>query len=99
MSDVEPQSSQAPEWAAQALAAEFAPLPQVGLLQSARRYWLLVLLPILMFVPVAAVIAAKRTPTYTAEARLTVGRLNISTPGAVQGFAGPPRTWRRPTRL
>ena len=87
MSDVEPQSSQAPEWAAQALAAEFAPLPQVGLLQSARRYWLLVLLPILVFVPVAAVVAGKRTPTYTAEARLMVGRLNISTPGAVQGFA------------
>ena len=45
------------------------------------------LLPILVFVPVAGVVAAKRTPTYTAEARLMVGRLNISTPGAVQGFA------------
>ena len=87
MSDVEPQPSQAPDWAAQALAAEFEPLPQVGLLQSARRYWLLVLLPILVFVAVAGVVAAKRTPTYTAEARLMVGRLNISTPGAVQGFA------------
>jgi len=88
MPDVEPQSSQAPDWAAQALAAEFTPLPQVGLLQSVRRYWLLALLPIVVFVAVAVVIASKRTPTYTAEARLMVAGLNISSPGAVQGFAG-----------
>jgi capsular polysaccharide biosynthesis protein len=72
---------------ARALASEFEPLPRIGLLQSARRYWYLVLLPVVVFVPVAIVAALSRTPTYTAEARLMVGRLNISTPGAVSGFA------------
>jgi capsular polysaccharide biosynthesis protein len=47
---------------------------------------LLVLLPVLVLIPLAAVVAARRTPTYTAEARLIVGRLNISTAGAIQGF-------------
>lgn len=88
MSDVKAKSSQPPDWAASTLAAEFEPLPQVGPLQAARRYWLLVLLPVLVFVPLAAIVAAKRPATYTAEARLIVGRLNISTAGAIQGFSG-----------
>jgi uncharacterized protein involved in exopolysaccharide biosynthesis len=88
MSDVESRTTQSPEWASRALAAEFEPLPQIGVVQAARRYWYLVLLPVLVLVPVALYVASKRTPTYTAEARLIVGRLNLSTPGAVQGFAG-----------
>jgi capsular polysaccharide biosynthesis protein len=90
MSDVQARSSQPPppDWAVHTLAAEFEPLPQVGPLQAARRYWFLILLPVLVFVPLAAIVAAKRPATYTAEARLIVGRLNISTAGAIQGFAG-----------
>jgi hypothetical protein len=86
MPDVQPKPSRPPEWAARTLAAEFEPLPQVGPLEAARRYWFLVLLPVLVLVPLAAGVAASRNPTYTAEARLIVGRLNISTAGAAQGF-------------
>lgn len=76
-----------PEWAASSLAAEFAPLPRIGILQAARRYWWLVIAPIVVLVPIVAIAALARTPTYSAEARLIVGRLNISTPGAIQGYA------------
>jgi capsular polysaccharide biosynthesis protein len=86
MSDVQPK--QPPDWGARTLAAEFEPLPQVGPIQAARRYWFLVLLPVLVLVPLAAIVAGKRTPTYTAESRLIVGRLNISTAGEAAGFAG-----------
>lgn len=95
MPDVQPKPSRPPDWAARTLAAEFGPLPQVGPVQAARRYWFLVLLPVLVLVPLAAAVAAKRPATYTAESRLIVGRLNISTAGAAQGFAGAARTWRR----
>ncbi len=86
MSDVHSKSTR-PEWANRALASEFEPLPRIGVVQSVRRYWYLVLVPIVVFVAAAAVAAEKRTPRYTAEARLMVGRLNMSTPGAVAGFA------------
>ncbi|MGA2925569.1 MAG: hypothetical protein ABSG43_06150 [Solirubrobacteraceae bacterium] len=86
MSDVESKPTR-PTWAARALASEFEPLPRIGLLESVRRYWYLAALPIIVFVAVAAAAGEKRTPHYTAEARLMVGRLNISTPGAVAGFA------------
>ena len=86
MSDLKSRPSEA-GWASRALASEFEPLPRIGVLESVRRYWYLVLAPIMLFVAVAAVAAEKRTPRYTAEARLMVGRLNISTPGAVAGFA------------
>jgi hypothetical protein len=87
MADVESKPWDSPAWASDALAAEFEQLPRVGVLQSARRHWLIVLLPVLVLVPVVAVVAARRTPTYSAEARLIVGRLNLSTPGAIAGFA------------
>jgi capsular polysaccharide biosynthesis protein len=74
-------------WSNRALAAEPRPIPRVGPLEAARRYWLLVLLPVLVLVPVVGVIAGTRSAKYTAESRLMVGRLNISTPGAVQGYA------------
>lgn len=74
-------------WDAGALAADFELLPRIGLLEAVRRYWYLVLLPVLVFVPVAIIVAAVRTPKYTAESRLVVGRLNVSTPGAVQGYS------------
>jgi uncharacterized protein involved in exopolysaccharide biosynthesis len=70
-----------------ALAEEFEPLPRIGPAAAVRRYWLFALLPVLVLVPVVGVVAAKRAPKYSAEARLIVGRLNISTPAAVSGFA------------
>ena len=87
MADVESKSSDTPGWASTALAAEFEPLPRVGPLQAARRHLWMALLPVLVLVPVVAIVAAARQPTYSAEARLMVGRLNISTPGAIQGYA------------
>lgn len=86
MSDVQAKPTR-PAWASRALASEFEPLPRIGVLESVRRYWYLALAVIVLFVAVAAVAAENRTPHYTAEARLMVGRLNISTPGAVAGFA------------
>ena len=85
--DVETKSRQLPGWAASAMAAEFEPVPRIGVGAALRRYWLLALLPVVVLVPVVGIVAAKRTPRYSAEARLIVGRLNISTPGAVAGFA------------
>ena len=70
-----------------ALAEEFEPLPRIGISAAVRRYWLLALLPVIVLVSVVGIVAAKRTPQYSAEARLIVGKLNISTPGAVAGYA------------
>jgi capsular polysaccharide biosynthesis protein len=84
MPDVARTPYPSPEWA---VASEFEQLPLVGVWESARRYWILVLLPIVVFVVLGAGYALARTPVYTAQARLQVGRLNISTPGAIAGFA------------
>lgn len=85
--EVEAGRRRVPNSAASALAAEFEPLPRIGVAAAVRRYWLLALLPIIVLVPVVGAVAAKRTPTYSAEARLMVGRLNLSTAGAVAGYA------------
>ncbi|MCW3065486.1 MAG: hypothetical protein JWN32_2658 [Solirubrobacterales bacterium] len=50
-----------------------------------RRYWLLVLTPVAVALAIAGVLAFGRTPVYSAQARLTIGSLNISTQG-VPGF-------------
>jgi hypothetical protein len=86
MPDIDSLSTPRPDWSDSALAGEFARLPRIGVLESARRHWLLVLLPIVVFVAIAAAATASRSPTYTAQAQLVVGRLNISTASAVQGF-------------
>lgn len=82
-----PRSWQGQPANAEAIAAEFRPMPRIGPVEAARRQWLAVLLPILVIVPVVAAVAATRPPTYSAEARLLVGRLNLSEPGAIQGYA------------
>jgi capsular polysaccharide biosynthesis protein len=84
MTDVAPPAYPSPE---QAIAAEFDQLPIVGVLESARRYWALVLVPIVIFIAAGGAIALARSPVYTAQARMQVGRLNISTPGAISGYA------------
>jgi uncharacterized protein involved in exopolysaccharide biosynthesis len=87
LTDVESKSRRPPEWAELARASEFEPLPRIGVLAAVRRYWLLALLPVIASVAVVGVVAAKRSPKYSAEARLIVGRLNVSTPAAISGYA------------
>ncbi len=87
MSDVESPSSTRPERATATWASEFTPLPRIGVLESARRYWLLVLVSVAAFTVAGAAVARTRPAVYTAESRLNVGRLNISAPGAISGFA------------
>jgi capsular polysaccharide biosynthesis protein len=59
-----------------------------------KRYWLLVLTPVVVGVAIASLLSFGRTPVYTSQARLTIGSLNISTQGipgfvyAAQGLAG-----------
>lgn len=67
--------------------SEFIPVPHVGPVEAVRRYWLLAILPIVILVPILAFLANRTKPTYTAESRMIVGQLNISTPGAIQGYA------------
>ncbi len=47
--------------------------------------WLLVLLPAIIFAGAGAALALKRTPTYTSEASLNVGKANPTSP-AFGGF-------------
>ena len=62
----------------------------VSVLRSAARHPLLVLLPILLFAGAALYLSLARDPQYTAKAQLEVGRLNVTSPGALAGF--PPAT-------
>lgn len=70
----------------QVIESEFIAVPRVGPVEAVRRYWLLAILPILILVPVLGFVAYREKPTYTAESRMIVGQLNISTPGAIQGY-------------
>jgi hypothetical protein len=56
-------------------------------LDSALRYWYLILLPMLLFAAAAVAYSQQRDPTYKAEARLNVGGFNISAQ-SLPGFAG-----------
>lgn len=49
--------------------------------------WWVVLISIVAFVGAGAGLALLRTPTYTATARLAVGRIDITSPGALSGYA------------
>jgi uncharacterized protein involved in exopolysaccharide biosynthesis len=59
----------------------------VSLSEAVRRYWPIVLLPVVLLVGIAFAIGLVRDPVYTAEARLAVGRIDVSEPGALSGFA------------
>jgi len=61
--------------------------PAVGPLAAARRYWPVVALVALLFTAAGVYAADRRPPVYTAEARLAVGRVDISAPGALSSFA------------
>jgi len=55
--------------------------------EAARRYWPLVLGLALLGVGLGLTVAILRSPTYEAESRLAVGRIDISAPGAIGSFA------------
>jgi capsular polysaccharide biosynthesis protein len=59
----------------------------VTILGAARRHWILVLVPILVFVAAAGFVGLAREATYTATTRMTIGRLDVSSPGAIAGFS------------
>ncbi|UUY03512.1 hypothetical protein LRS13_23045 [Svornostia abyssi] len=61
--------------------------PSVGVLQAARRYPLLVILPMLFLTVAGVLIGMQKRPTYTAQSRLSVGRINLNAPGALAGYA------------
>lgn len=61
--------------------------PRVTVLGSARRHWIIVVLSVLVFVGGAAFLGLRRDAIYTSEARLTVGRIDVSAPGALAGFS------------
>jgi hypothetical protein len=59
---------------------------------AVRDHWVLVLLPVVLLMAVVGAYAFKRTPTYTAESRLTLGQLDVAAQApsyvtAAQGLA------------
>jgi uncharacterized protein involved in exopolysaccharide biosynthesis len=60
--------------------------PRLGILESVRRHLLLFLLPVILCVGVATVYGLRRSPTYTAEARMGIAKVDVSAPGALAGF-------------
>lgn len=62
-------------------------VPGVGVLQAARRYPLLVIVPMLLLAGLGVFVGMQRTATFTAQTRITVGRINLNAPGALAGFA------------
>ncbi|MBJ7331725.1 MAG: hypothetical protein JHC95_17650 [Solirubrobacteraceae bacterium] len=61
--------------------------PSMGVMESARRYPLLVAIPAILLCAAGLALGFQRTPIYTAESRLSVGRINLNAPGALAGFA------------
>jgi len=54
---------------------------------AVRRHWLLVVICVLVFVAAGAAVALIRDPVYSARAKLTVGGINLSAPGALAGYS------------
>lgn len=62
-------------------------VPRVDALTAARRYWRLVVALTVLLTSAGVAAALVQHPIYTAHARLAVGRIDVSAPGAVGGFA------------
>lgn len=60
--------------------------PRVGVWQAIREHPIAFVLPILLLAGLALGISLARTPTWTAEARLGVSRINVTAPGALAGY-------------
>jgi uncharacterized protein involved in exopolysaccharide biosynthesis len=63
------------------------PAPRLSVSSAMRRHWLTASLPLVVLVGVAVAAGLARPPTYTADARLAVGRLEGSTPAGLVGFS------------
>jgi uncharacterized protein involved in exopolysaccharide biosynthesis len=61
-------------------------VPRVTVLTAARRHWLLVAVITALFTAAGIAVAVARAPVYTAQARLVVGRIDVSAPGALGSF-------------
>ena len=70
--------------------ADGAPAPRrvvhVGSLEAVRRYPLLALAPLVLLTALAVAYGVTRSPTYTAESRVSVSRIGLTSPGALNGF-------------
>jgi capsular polysaccharide biosynthesis protein len=53
--------------------------------EAMKRHWVRAILPVVILVPIAIVIGLGRSPKYTSETHLIVGRLSITNPG-LAGF-------------
>jgi capsular polysaccharide biosynthesis protein len=60
--------------------------PRVNVLDAVRRHKLLAALPAIVLVALALIYGFARTPTYTAEAYQSIGRIDVNQPGALSGF-------------
>lgn len=63
------------------------PPPPVSLLRAMVWNWWVVLICVVVCAGVGATLALVRTEEYTATSRLAVGRIDITSPGALSGFA------------
>lgn len=63
------------------------PPPTASVWRAMLWNWWVVLISVVVFVGAGAGLALLRTPTYTATARLAVGRIDITSPGALSGYA------------
>jgi uncharacterized protein involved in exopolysaccharide biosynthesis len=61
-------------------------VPRVTVLTAARRHWLLVAVITALFTAAGIAVAVVRAPVYAAQARLVVGRIDVSAPGALGSF-------------
>jgi uncharacterized protein involved in exopolysaccharide biosynthesis len=66
--------------------APFPEVPRVSFGDALRRHWVAALIPLIVCVGAALFYGLNRTPNYTAEARLSVGGIDLSQPGALSGF-------------
>ncbi|HYI38578.1 MAG TPA: hypothetical protein VEX39_18365 [Thermoleophilaceae bacterium] len=66
-------------------------VPRIGPLEAVRRHKLLAVMPTIVFLALALLYTQQRTPIYTAEARQTIGRIDVSAPGALAGFSSATR--------
>jgi capsular polysaccharide biosynthesis protein len=62
------------------------PMPRVLVSDAIKRQWPIVLLPTLLLLGLGIYLGLSRAPQYTAEARLTVGRLDVD-PASLANFA------------
>jgi len=61
-------------------------LPGLGVADAVRRHWPLVTAPVVVLLIAAVILGSTYKPTYTAQARLNVGRLDVSTQ-SIPGYA------------